>query len=112
MKWLTKDAKKREIFSFDYVIDCRGWPENYDDYVISKTAPLNSCLVQMVPEPGDWNFTYHIAHENGWMFGIPLKTRQGWGYLYNDTITTREEAETHMKRFQQGIQNGLIPLKR
>ena len=25
---------------------------------------------------------------------------------------TREEAETHMKRFQQGIQNGLIPLKR
>lgn len=25
---------------------------------------------------------------------------------------TREEAETHMKRFQQGIQNGSIPLKR
>jgi hypothetical protein len=26
------------------------------------------------------------------MFGIPLQTRQGWGYLYNDTITSKEQA--------------------
>lgn len=85
------------VFNYDYVVDCRGWPESYDDYVISKAAPLNSCLVQMIPEPGDWNYTHHVAHKNGWMFGIPLKTRQGWGYLYNDTITTKEEATEHIK---------------
>ena len=85
---MTKDG----VQSFDYVVDCRGWPESYDDYTVLDTLPLNHCLVQMVPTPGDWNYTYHKATKNGWMFGIPLKTRQGWGYLYNDTITTKEEA--------------------
>lgn len=78
--------------SFDYVIDCRGWPDSYDDCTVLDTLPLNHCLVQMIKEPGDWNYTYHKATKNGWMFGIPLQTRQGWGYLYNDTITTKEEA--------------------
>ena len=46
----------------------------------------------MIPEPGNWEYTAHVAHRNGWMFGIPLQTRQGWGYLYNDNITTKEDA--------------------
>ena len=54
--------------------------------------PVNHAIVNMIPEPGDWNYTYHYAHPNGWMFGIPLQTRQGWGYLYNDNITTKEQA--------------------
>jgi hypothetical protein len=78
--------------NFDYVIDCRGYPEDYTDYNVSTAIPVNHCLVNMVPTPGDWEYTYHVAHRNGWMFGIPLKTRQGWGYLYNDEITTKEDA--------------------
>jgi hypothetical protein len=31
------------------------------------------------------------------MFHIPLTTRQAWGYLYNDNITSREEAVDHIK---------------
>ena len=77
---------------FDYVIDCRGYPENYDDYRISNCIPVNHCLVHMVDSPGDWNWTYHVAHRNGWMFGIPLTSRQGWGYLYNDEITDKDDA--------------------
>jgi hypothetical protein len=77
---------------YDYVVDCRGYPEDYSDYSISESIPVNHCLVHMVPEPGEWEYTYHVAHRNGWMFGIPLKTRQGWGYLYNDKITEREDA--------------------
>jgi len=77
---------------FDYVIDCRGYPTDYNDYHIVDTIPVNHCLVHTIPEPGEWTYTYHYAHPNGWMFGIPLKTRQGWGYLYNDTITSREDA--------------------
>ena len=76
---------------FDYVIDCRGFPKDYSNYTMVN-LPINHCLVHAVNEPGDWNFTYHTAHKNGWMFGIPLQKRQGWGYLYNDTITNKKDA--------------------
>lgn len=79
-------------YTFDYLIDCRGFPKNSDEHIMVDTIPVNHCLVHTIHEPGNWNYTYHQAHENGWMFGIPLQTRQGWGYLYNDTITTKENA--------------------
>ena len=86
------DTVKVNSNFYDYVIDCRGWPEDYTDYHISENLPLNKALVHPIDKPGDWNFTYHYAHKNGWMFGIPLTSRQGWGYLFNDTITSDEDA--------------------
>jgi hypothetical protein len=80
-----------KTYKFDYVIDCRGFPKDYSNYTMVN-LPINHCIVHAVDKPGDWNFTYHIAHENGWMFGIPLRKRQGWGYLYNDEITSKKEA--------------------
>lgn len=80
-----------EKLIYDYVVDCRGYPEDYSEYVVSEYLPLNHCLVHVIDEPGDWEFTHHKATKNGWMFGIPLKTRQSWGYLYNDTISSKEE---------------------
>ena len=83
----------KETLRYDYVIDCRGWPEDCsNDYNILTEMPVNSCLVNIIHEPGTWNTTVSKAHRNGWMFGIPLQTRQGWGYLYNDTITSKEDA--------------------
>lgn len=79
-------------YKFDYIIDCRGWPEDYSDYKISPTGALNHALVHTIHEPGNWNYTHHVAHRNGWMFGIPLQTRQGWGYLFNDKISSKEDA--------------------
>lgn len=84
-------------YTFDYLVDCRGYPTDYTDYDIIETIPMNHALTYMIHQPGDWNFTYHKAHKHGWMFGIPLKTRQGWGYLYNDEITSRDEALENMK---------------
>ena len=78
--------------TFDYLIDCRGWPESYEDYHISQSLPINKAIVHPIEKPGDWNFTYHYAHKNGWMFGIPLTSRQGWGYLFNDQITSDGDA--------------------
>jgi hypothetical protein len=78
-------------YEFDFVIDCRGTPKDFTNYNIIND-PVNHCLVNIVEEQGTWNTTMHQAHANGWMFGIPLTTRQGWGYLYNDTITSREDA--------------------
>lgn len=77
---------------FDLVIDCRGYPTDYTEYNLIEDMPVNHCLVHTVSEPGTWNTTIHQATKNGWMFGIPLKTRQGWGYLYNDKITTKDDA--------------------
>ena len=77
---------------FDYVIDCRGWPESYEEYHVSENLLLNKCFAHQIKKPGDWNFTYHQATKNGWMFGIPLQTRQGWGYLFNDRITSDDDA--------------------
>lgn len=48
--------------------------------------------MHVVSESGNWPWTYHTAHRNGWMFGIPLTTRQGWGYLYNDKTTEKADA--------------------
>jgi hypothetical protein len=77
---------------FDYVIDCRGYPDSYEEYDLVDTIPVNHCIVHTINQPGTWSYTHHIATPDGWMFGIPLQTRQGWGYLYNDTITTKEQA--------------------
>jgi hypothetical protein len=39
------------------------------------------------------------------MFGIPLKTRQGWGYLYNDTITSKEDALEEINKIEAEMQS-------
>jgi len=76
---------------FDWVVDCGGFPKDYSNYEMVD-LPLNHALVTRVHEPGTWDYTHHWAHKNGWMFGIPLKSKQGWGYLYNDEITSKEDA--------------------
>ena len=80
-----------KTYKFDYAVDCRGWPTDYSEYHISDCLPLNHCLVNVVNKPGDWYYTYHQATKNGWMFGVPTLHKQGWGYLYNDTITSKED---------------------
>ena len=87
-----------KIYRYDYVIDCRGTPTDYKDYVISDVLPLNHALVHTINKPGDWNYTKHIATKNGWMFGIPLQTRQNYGYMFNDKITSVKEAKQDLKK--------------
>lgn len=86
-----------EAHTFDYIVDCRGYPEDYTNYELLDYLPVNSAMVHTVSQPGTWNYTYHQATKNGWMFGIPLQTRQGWGYLYNNDITSKEEAREDLQ---------------
>ena len=81
---------------YDYVIDCRGYPEDYSDYIISDKVYLDSGIVVKSYTPGDWEYTYHIAHEHGWMFGIPLQERTAWGYLWNSEVTSELEAQSNL----------------
>lgn len=87
----------REV-DFDYVIDCMGTPETYDEYVISDCSPVNRCQIHSITDFKYEPYTDHIAHANGWMFGVPLQSRKTFGYLYNDQITPKEEAIADMKR--------------
>jgi tryptophan halogenase len=80
------------IYRYDYVIDCRGYPEDYSEYTIADFLPLNTCFAYTIPQPGTWQHTDHVATKHGWMFGIPLSTRQGWGYLFNSSVTDESSA--------------------
>ena len=105
---LESDKDKAKVivdgkeYNFDYVIDCGGYPENYTDYNLNKHISLNSCLVHNT-KPEEYYYTHHKATPNGWMFGIPLQTRQSWGYLYNDTITSKEDAIDNFKTYCNDI---------
>ena len=93
-----------EEHDFDYVIDCGGYPEDYTDYNLNKHISLNSCLVHNT-KPEEYYYTHHKATPNGWMFGIPLQSRQSWGYLYNDSITSEEDAISNFKTYCDDIED-------
>lgn len=82
---------------FDYIIDCRGFPTDFSNYVISDCSPVNSCIVHDMPPNDQEMYTEHIATKNGWMFGIPLTERTTYGYLYNKNLTSREDAISDME---------------
>lgn len=81
---------------FDWVIDCRGYPTDFTDYHMMD-IPVNHVLVNVIKEPAISTTPQVQAHKNGWMFYVPLTTRQAWGYLYNDNITSKEEAVNNIK---------------
>ena len=83
-----------EEIDASYIIDCRGRPTELDDSYKTLTNPVNSVILA-TKEEADPNllWTEHITTPNGWAFVIPNHDSVSYGYLYNDTITTKEEAE-------------------
>jgi hypothetical protein len=81
----------------DYVFDCRGWPKDYTNYKILKN-PLNSVLLSSIKEDRPAvKWTTAQATPDGWCFVIPLLGSVSHGYLYNDSITSEEQAEKNFK---------------
>ena len=104
-----------KLYVFDYVIDCRGRPEDFTDYKECNLI-LNSALVYDDPEPSDFGFTRHVAHKYGWMFVIPLKHRTSHGFLYNKDFCNRQEAEAELIRITNATEKDIenfrtFPLK-
>ncbi len=87
---------------FDYLIDCTGFPKTYDDYNIIKEMPVNDCLVHNVDTPSEnpfaLDYTDDIATQDGWMFKIPLSNRTSYGYLFNNNITSVENARLNFSK--------------
>ena len=85
----------------NYIIDCRGRhnrdKSNYNTLINALNAVL---LSRKDGRDLDLNYTRTITTPNGWTFVIPNKDSVSYGYLYNNTITSDEEArEDFLERF-------------
>ncbi len=91
---VVKGAK--DSYFFNYLIDCRGSPSKEelagDEYDTTVFESVNSVILF----PDFKNYmeynTSAYVHDNGWMFGVPLQHRKAFGYLYNNKITTYDDA--------------------
>jgi tryptophan halogenase len=93
VKEMNVTDPEREIDS-DYIFDCRGKHDRNPEDYISLINPLNAAI--LCNKPGrDHNLLYTrcVATPNGWTFVIPNYDSVSYGYLYNDFITSKEEAE-------------------
>lgn len=83
-------------YNFDFLVDCRGMPTiaelESDDYETDVFQSVNSVILFPDFKKYDECFTSSYVHSNGWMFGVPLQHRKAFGYLYNKTITSYEDA--------------------
>ena len=78
----------------DYIFDCRGKDKRNLDLYEKLISPINSVL--LCRSKGVDNkqiYTRSIATKNGWAFIIPDTQTTSFGYLYNNNITTEEEAK-------------------
>jgi hypothetical protein len=88
---------EKDNYNFDFIIDCTGMPKEFDNelYKEPEIETVNSVILYPDFKKYDEVYTSSHVHENGWMFGVPLHHRKAWGYLYNNKITSVEDATKH-----------------
>jgi hypothetical protein len=103
-----KHIDNYEEIDSDFIFDCRGKPDNWDDYE-ELINPLNAVLLgKGKSKECDTNWTRGVATPDGWTFVIPNTTQTtSYGYLYNDKITSIKEASANFEKIfslsKQGI---------
>ena len=109
-----KHIDKYDEIDSDFIFDCRGKPSgNWDDYE-ELTNPLNSVILgQGASKEADINWTRAVATPDGWTFVIPNTTQTtSYGYLYNDEISSTEEATANFEKIfsleKQGVHQAEI----
>ena len=100
IKQQTINDPEKEIDS-DWIIDCRGRHNRDRNNYESLVNPLNSCLLyQKRGRNSDLIYTRTVATPNGWTFVVPNTDSVSYGYLYNNNITSKEDAtEDFLERF-------------
>tara|TARA_Y100001963_G_C6706056_1_gene411941 strand:+ start:57 stop:1145 length:1089 start_codon:yes stop_codon:yes gene_type:complete len=91
---------EREIDS-NVIFDCRGGHNRDHNNYEPLTNPLNSVLLcKKNGRDPDLIYTRTVATPNGWTFIVPNSDSVSYGYLYNNSITTKEDAtEDFIERF-------------
>ena len=100
VKQQTINDPEKEIDA-DIIIDCRGRHNRDRDNYEPLINPLNSAfLYQKEGRDPLLNYTRTVATPNGWTFVVPNSDSVSYGYLYNNTITSKEDAtEDFLERF-------------
>ena len=85
----------------DFIFDCRGRHSRDKNNYETLINPLNSVLLyKKEGKDVNLNYTKTVATPNGWTFIIPNIDSVSYGYLYNNLITSKENAkEDFLKRF-------------
>lgn len=92
-----------EDIDADFIMDCSGKPDEYEDCYVSDYIPVNSVYVTQCYWPKiEFEYTLTIARPWGWVFGIPLQNRCSIGYMYNNKFATLEQIKEDVKEvFEQ-----------
>lgn len=97
-------VKEQDIIDYneidsDYIFDCRGKPDNLDDYK-ELESPVNSVvLAQDSKRDLHQNWTRSVATPDGWCFVIPnTSNTTSYGYVYNHHITSDENAKENFEQ--------------
>jgi hypothetical protein len=86
-----KNVKHSDIDA-DYIMDCSGKPNSYEEFHQPEYIPVNSAYItQCHWEYPRFQHTLTIARPYGWVFGIPLQNRCSIGYLFNSNINNAED---------------------
>lgn len=81
----------------DYIVDCRGMPDDMSDYSLLK-SPVNSVILgEPKKSIEDTFWSRHVATKDGWCFGIPTPKKSksypySYGYLYNNELVSLDKA--------------------
>lgn len=89
----------------DLYVDCTGFSRALIDRVADPTfvdyeANVNRAVAASVPyaDPSQATpYTGAHAHEHGWTWAIPLKSRFGSGYVYHGDFCSAEQAEHNFR---------------
>lgn len=83
----------------DFVMDCSGKPDTFEDFNTDITIPVNAVHVtHCYWDYARFQHTLTIARPYGWVFGIPLQNRCSIGYMYNHNISTLDEVKEDVKQ--------------
>ena len=95
--------------SYDFYVDCTGFAsifndigniefQDLSDYILSNSACAAHVSYKDINKEL-FAYTRPEATDDGWCWTIPIKTRIGSGWVYNNEFLTEENAELAMKKY-------------
>jgi hypothetical protein len=93
------DLNKEKIIingiEYDHLICCSGW-SNTDEYLPPRFETVNTAILYSRECHDGEPYTYHLATEHGWQFGLSFPERKlmKHGYLFNNKLNSIEDVKT------------------
>lgn len=104
------------IVAGDFFIDCSGLSRilmkklNIAWHSYKEILTVNTAMPFILPYDNDTPnpFTSATALSSGWMWEIPLRSRKGCGYVFDNNYISQEEAQLEIEQF---LGKSISPIK-